>query len=62
MTRTHHLNKYRNDNSVGNLFVYKRQRKSIFYNNLNVKRTTGVENFGKLSNQILLARLSEIRE
>ena len=69
MTRTRLLDKYGKDNSAGNLPIYKRQRnfcvkllrksKKDFYNNLNVKRIT---NFGKLSDQILLARLSKMRE
>ena len=50
MTRTRLLNKYRKDNSAGNLFAYKRQKKFCFkllrkskknfYNNLSVKRIT----------------------
>ena len=50
MTRTRLLNKYRKDNSAGNLFAYKRQKKICvkllrkskknFYNNLSVKRIT----------------------
>ena len=50
MTLTCLLNKYRKDNSAGNLFAYKRQRnlsvkllrksKKVFYNNLSVKRIT----------------------
>ena len=51
MTRTGLLNKYRKDNSAGNLFSYKRQRnllrksKKVFYNNLNVKRITNNRKF-----------------
>ena len=55
MTKTRLLNKYRKDNSAGNLFAYKRQRnfcvkllrnsKKDFYNNLNVKRITGNRKF-----------------
>ena len=55
MTRTCLLNKYRKDNSAGNLFTYKRQRnlcakllrksKKVFYNNLNVKRITDNKKF-----------------
>ena len=55
MTRTGPLNKYRKDNSAGNLFSYKRQRnlyfillrksKKVFYNNLNVKRITNNRKF-----------------
>ena len=55
MTRTRLLNKYRKDNSAGNLFVYKRQRnlcvkllrksKKVSYNNLNVKRITDNRKF-----------------
>ena len=65
MTRTRLLNKYRKDNSAENLFAYKRQRnlcakllrksKRDFYNNL-------IENFGKLSNHILLTKLSKMKE
>ena len=49
MTRTRVLNKYRKDNSTGNLFTYRRQKtfcvkllrksKKDFYNNFNVNRT-----------------------
>ena len=49
MTRTRVLNKYRKDNSAGNLFTYRRQKKFCvkplrkskkdFYNSLNVNRT-----------------------
>ena len=49
MTRTRVLNKYRKDNSAGNLFTYRRQKtfcvkllrksKKDFYNNFNVNRT-----------------------
>ena len=55
MTRTRLLNKYRKDNSAGNLFAYKRQRNFCvkllrksnknFYNNLNVKRLTDNRRF-----------------
>ena len=55
MTRTRLLNKYRKDNSAGNLFAYKRKRnfcvkllrksKKDFYNNLNVKRITDNRKF-----------------
>ena len=55
MTKTRLLNKYRKDNSAGNLFAYKRQRKFCvkllrnskkdFYNNLNVKRITDNRKF-----------------
>ena len=50
MTWTRLLNKYRKDNSAGNLFSYERQRnicakllkksKKVFYDNFNVKRIT----------------------
>ena len=55
MARTRLLNKYRRNNSAGNLFAYKRQRnfcvkllrksKKNFYNNLNVKRITDHRKF-----------------
>ena len=54
MTRTRLLNKYRKDNSAGNLFAYKRQRNicfkllrksNIFYSDLNVKRITDNRKF-----------------
>ena len=55
MTRTCLLNKYRKDDSAGNLFAYKRQRNVCvkllrksskkFYNNLNVKRITDNRRF-----------------
>ena len=55
MSRTRLLNKYRRNNSAGNLFAYKRQRnfcvkllrksKKNFYNNLNVKRITDHRKF-----------------
>ena len=55
MTRTRLLNKYRKDNSVGNLFSYKRQKnlcvkllrksKKDFYNNLHVKRINNNRKF-----------------
>ena len=52
MTRTRLLNKYRKDNSAGNLFAYKRQGnfcvkllKKVFYNYLNVKRITNNREF-----------------
>ena len=55
MTLTRLLNKYRKDNSAGNLFAHKRQRnlcvkllrksKKVFYNNLNVKRITDNRKF-----------------
>ena len=55
MTQMCLLNKYRKDNSAGNLFAYKRQRnlcvkllkksKKVFYNNLNVKRITNNRKF-----------------
>ena len=55
MTRTRVLNKYRKDNSAGNLFTYRRQKtfcvkllrksKKDFYNNLNVKRITDNRKF-----------------
>ena len=49
MTQARLLNKYRKDNSAGNLFAYKRQRNlsakplwkfKVFHNNRNVKRIT----------------------
>ena len=55
MTRTCLLNKYREDNSAGNLFAYRRQRnlclkllrkfKKVFYNNLNVESITDNRKF-----------------
>ena len=55
MSRTRLLNKYRRNNSAGNLFAYKRQRnfcvnllrklKKNFYNNFNVKRITDNRKF-----------------
>ena len=55
MTRTRLLNKYRKDNSAGNLFAYKKQRnlcvtllrksKKVSYNNLNMKRITDNRKF-----------------
>ena len=55
MTRTRLLNKYRKNNSPGNLFTYRRQRnlcgkllrksKKVFYNYLNVKRITNNRKF-----------------
>ena len=55
MTRTSLLNKYRKDNSVGNLFPYERQinlcvkplrkSKKDFYNNPNVKGITDNRKF-----------------
>ena len=60
MTRTHLLNKFRKDNSVGNLFAYKKQRnfcvkllrrsKKNFFSNLNVKKITDNRNFRNLAN------------
>ena len=60
MTRTHLLNKFRKDNSAGNLFAYKKQRnfcvkllrksKKNFFNNLNVKKITDNRNFRNLAN------------
>ena len=57
ITRTRLLNKYRKDNSAGNLFAYKRQRnpcvqllrksKNVFYNNFNLKRITNNRKFGQ---------------
>ena len=58
MTRTGLLNKYRKDNSAGNLFAYKRQRnlcvkllrksKKLFYNNLHVTRITDNRKFWQI--------------
>ena len=55
MTGIRLLNKYRKNNSAGNLFAYKRQinlcvkllrkSKKVFYNNLNVKRITDNRKF-----------------
>ena len=55
MTQTRLLNKYRKDNSAGNLFTYKKQRnlcvkllrksRKVFNNNLNVKRITDNRKF-----------------
>ena len=55
MTRTRLLDKYRKDNSAGNLFAYKRQRnlcvnflgksKKVFYNNFKVKKITDNRKF-----------------
>ena len=69
MTRTRLLNKYREDNSAGNLFAYKRQNnlcvnllrksKKIFYNNLNVKRITDNRKIWQTMNLILLTKMQE---
>ena len=69
MSSTRLLIKYRKDNTAGNLCAYKRQRnlcvkllrksKEVLCNNLNVKR---INDNRKLSNQILLTRLSKMRE
>ena len=58
MTWTSLLNKYRKDNSAGNLFAYKRQRnlcvkllrksKKLFYNNLHVTRITDNRKFWQI--------------
>ena len=58
MTWTGLLNKYRKDNSAGNLFAYKRQRnlcvkllrksKKLFYNNLHVTRITDNRKFWQI--------------
>ena len=58
-TRTRLLNKYRKDNSAGNLFAYKRERnlcvkflrksKKVYCNNLNVKRATDNRKFWQTS-------------
>ena len=55
MTQTRLLNKYRKDNSAGNLFTYKKQRnlcvkllrksRKVFNNNLNAKRITDNRKF-----------------
>ena len=55
MTQTRLLNKYRKDNSAGNLLAYKGQRnlyvkllrksEKVFYNNLHVKRITDNKEF-----------------
>ena len=55
MTQTRLLNKYKKDNSAGNLFAYKKQRnlcvkllrksRKVFNNNLNVKRITDNRKF-----------------
>ena len=55
LTRTRLLNRYRKDNSAGNLFACKRQRnlcvnllrksKKVFYNNLNVTIITDNRKF-----------------
>ena len=58
MTRTRVLNKYRKDNSAGNLFTYRRQKtfcvkllrksKKDFYNNLNVNRRNNNRTFWQI--------------
>ena len=77
MTRTRLLNKCRKYNSAEKLFACKskgifvqmnlcvellRKSKKDFYNKLNVKRITDNRKFWQTMYQILLTRLSEMRE